>query len=405
MEVIQNLRNFHVLRSGYRPVPFLFISRNPFSIRSSRGLKTPFVSLQSEPLPNVIVSTTSTNQASFTIDYLVHSCGLSPEAAISVSQKLHLQSPEKPDSVLALLRNHEFSKTQISNLVKKRPFLLLAHPENTLLPKLDFFYSIGVSRSDLARTLSSDPTLLTRSLENQIIPSYNFLKSILLSNERIVSALKRTTWIFLEDHSKNLLPNIELLRGLCVPHSCISLLLTHFPEAVMQRHEEFGKIVKEVKEMGFDPNKSTFVLAVHAMSGKGNKSIWKRCFEVYKRWGWSKDDILAAFRKHPHCMMLSEKKIMKGMDFFVNNMGWPSKVIAQLPVVLFFSLEKRIIPRCRVIRVLMSKRLIKDDLSLASVLLPVEKCFLERFVTKFEEEVPELLSIYEGKVNPEEAYS
>lgn len=190
-----------------------------------------------------------------------------------------------------------------------------------------------------------------------------------------------------------------------MPHSCISLLLTHFPEAVMQRHEEFGKIVKEVKEMGFDPNKSTFVLAVHAMSGKGNKSIWKRCFEVYKRWGWSKDDILAAFRKHPHCMMLSEKKIMKGMDFFVNNMGWPSKVIAQLPVVLFFSLEKRIIPRCRVIRVLMSKRLIKDDLSLASVLLPVEKCFLERFVTKFEEEVPELLSIYEGKVNPEEAYS
>lgn len=119
----------------------------------------------------------------------------------------------------------------------------------------------------------------------------------------------------------------------------------------------------------------------------------------------NEDDILAAFRKHPHCMMLSEKKIMKGMDFFVNNMGWPSKVIAQLPVVLFFSLEKRIIPRCRVIRVLMSKRLIKDDLSLASVLLPVEKCFLERFVTKFEEEVPELLSIYEGKVNPEEAYS
>jgi mTERF domain-containing protein len=45
--------------------------------------------------------------------------------------------------------------------------------------------------------------------------------------------------------------------------------------------------------------------------------------------------------------------------------------------------------------------LIKKDISLNTVLLPVEKRFLERFVTKFEEEVPQLLSVYEGKVDPE----
>ena len=50
-----------------------------------------------------------------------------------------------------------------------------------------------------------------------------------------------------------------------MPHSCISLLLTDYPKAVMQRHDEFGKIVKEVKEMGFDLKKSTFLLAVHAI--------------------------------------------------------------------------------------------------------------------------------------------
>lgn len=287
--------------------------------------------------------------------------------------------------------------------MKKRPFLLLAHPENTLLPKLDFFLSLGISSSDLARTLSSDPTLLTRSLENQIIPSYGFLKSVLLSDEKVVSALKRTTWIFLEDHSKNLIPNLELLRNVGVPHSCISLLLTHFPEAMMERREQFGEIVKEVKGMGFDPKKSTFVLAVHALCGKGNKSIWERCLEVYRSWGWSKDDIFAAFRKHPHCMMLSEKKIMKTMDFFVNKMGWPTKEIVHCPVVLFFSLERRIIPRCRALRVLLSKGLVKKDISLNTVLLPVEKCFLDRFVTKFLEDVPELLSVYEGKLDPEKA--
>ncbi|KAI5565244.1 hypothetical protein BDE02_14G111700 [Populus trichocarpa] len=398
MELIQNIR---CVRLDNPSSIFSFSpSKRHFSF-SREFNKNPHVSFPNQPLPKPISCKISTEQDSFTINYLVHSCGLPLESAILTSQKVQFQSPERPDSVLALLRNHGFSRTQISSLVKKRPFLLLSNPTNTLLPKLDFFLSLGMSRPHLARTLSSDPTLLTRSLENQIVPSYNFLKTILRSDEKIVSAFKRTTWIFLEDLSKNLIPNLELLRKVGVPQSCISLLLTHFPEAMMENHEEFSENVEEVRKMGFDPNKSTFVLAVHALCGKCNKSIWERCFEVYKRWGWTKDDILSAFRKHPHCMMLSEKKIMKGMDFFVNKMGWPSKEIVHCPVILFLSLEKRIIPRCKVIQVLWSKGLIKKDISLNTVLLPVEKRFLERFVTKFEEEVPQLLSVYEGKVDPE----
>ncbi|KAF5731468.1 Mitochondrial transcription termination factor family protein [Tripterygium wilfordii] len=367
-----------------------------------------FVSVKNQSTENVVKSKASTKKQprleedSSTVTYLINSCGLSPESAILASQKVQFQNLVKPESVLALLSDFGFSKTQISSIVRKRPLLLLADPVNTLLPKLEFLRSIGISKSDLARTLSADATLLTRSLENQIIPSYNFLKSVLLTDERIVSSMKRTTWIFLEDPSKNLVPNITRLSELGVPQSCIILLLTHFPEAVMQKHEQFSKIVDEVKEMGFDVKKTTFVLAVHALSGKGNKSTWERCYEVYKRWGWSHDMILEAFRKHPHCMMLSEGKIMKGMDFLVNKMGYPSQVIAQFPMGLFFSLERRIIPRCRVIQVLSSKRLIKDGLSLASFLVPVEKCFLERFVNKYYAEIPQLLSVYEGKLNPED---
>ncbi|EOX94978.1 Transcription termination factor [Theobroma cacao] len=398
-------QNFQTVRLNYLSIPsVLLISKKPTQLKSPLAeLKPTLVSLQNEASVKPITSKTTTKQHSFTITYLINSCGLSSESAISASQKVRFQSPERPDLVLALLENYGFSKIQISNLIRKRPVLLLANPENILLPKLEFFQSIGLSSCDLARTLSSDPTLLTRSLENQIIPSYDFLKSVLLSNEKIVSALKRTTWIFLEDPSKNLMPNVAFLRELGVPQKCVALLLTHFPEAVMQKHEDFCGIVREVKEIGFEPRKSMFVLAVHALSGKGNKSIWEKCFEVYKRWGWSKDDILTAFKKHPHSMMLSEKKIMKSMDYFVNKMGWPSRMIAQCPVVLFFSLERRIIPRCSVFQILLSKGLIKEDFSLTTVLLPVEKRFLERFVTKYQEEVPDLLSVYQGKVKFEGA--
>lgn len=201
----------------------------------------------------------SSNKDAYAVSYLINSCGLSPETAISAAEKVKFETPERPDKVLNLLRNHGFTETHITNLVRKRPSLLLANAEKTLLPKLlVFFQSVGVSRTDLAGTLSLDPTLLTRSLENQIIPAYTFLKSVLQSDKKVGAAMKRTSWIFLEDHTKNLVPNIMVLRDLEVPESSIALLLTHFPEAVMQKNDQFREIISKVEEMGFDPLKSNF---------------------------------------------------------------------------------------------------------------------------------------------------
>ncbi|KAL2507691.1 Mitochondrial transcription termination factor family protein [Forsythia ovata] len=341
-------------------------------------------------------------ESSYTISYLINTCGLSPEKATSASEKVHFETPEKPNSVIALLKKHGFSKTHIANLVRRRPVLLLSNPEKTLLPKLEFFKSIGVSKVHLGGTISRDPTLLTRSLENQIIPNYNYLKSVLLTDEKVAAAVKRTSWVFLEDPEKNLAPNITVLKELNVPQSCIILLLTHFPEAIMQKSDEFRASVSEVVEMGFNPLRSTFVLALHAISGKGNKMIWARCYETYSKLGWSKDDIYMAFKKHPNCMILSEKKISRTMDFLVNKMGWDCRMIASCPSVLFFNLENRIIPRCSTVHFLFSRELIKKDVKLSTVLLPTEKYFLEKFVTKYEKQVPKLYDFYEGKIGIEE---
>ena len=84
--------------------------------------------------------------------------------------------------------------------------------------------------------------------------------------------------------------------------------------------------------------------------------------ELYKRWGWSKDVALLAFKRQPHCMLLSEEKITEAVDFLVNKMGCPSAVIARNPIIILFNLEKRIIPRYLVIQSLLAKGLLKNDL-------------------------------------------
>ncbi|XP_015969521.1 uncharacterized protein LOC107492954 [Arachis duranensis] len=247
------------------------------------------ISSSSLSLPKPMISRCSIVQShhpNFTISYLIDSCSLSPDTAALTFQKLHLPSAERPDSVLTLLREHGFTDTQISNLIRKRLLFLLANPD-ILLPKFQFFLSIGIFNTNLARTLTADPTLLTRNLEKQIIPCYNFLKSVLISDEKVASSLKRTSWVFLEDHKKNLVPNLNLLKEMDVPKSCVTLLLTHFSEALMQKKKNFAKLSKEIKEMGFNPKNTIFVLAIHVLSGEGNKSIYNRCYEVYKRWGWS----------------------------------------------------------------------------------------------------------------------
>jgi mTERF domain-containing protein len=98
-------------------------------------------------------------------------------------------------------------------------------------------------------------------------------------------------------------------------------------------------------------------------------------------------------------MLLSEEKIMKAMNYLVNKLGRPSTDIARNPVVLNYSLEKRIIPRCSVVQILIAKDVVKNDLCLSTFILITEKSFLERYVYKFQDIVSQLLSVYHSKID------
>ncbi|KAG5229758.1 Toc64 family protein [Salix suchowensis] len=64
------------------------------------------------------------------------------------------------------------------------------------------------------------------------------------------------------------------------------------------------------------------------------ESGWERRLGLYKSWGWSEDDVLAAFIKEPWCMMTSDDKIMAVMDFLVNNMDCEPSFIAKNPYLM-----------------------------------------------------------------------
>lgn len=183
---------------------------------------------------------------SFTVSYLVNSCVLSVERAVLLSKEVKLESPEKPNAVLGFLRDQGFSTTNIAKIVTSVPGVLFNHPEKTLLPKIEFFRSIWVSRTDLANALSANHHLLVYSLKNYILPIFNCFKSILLTDDRIASTAMRRAVFHCKDPINNLASNIAMLRELGVPEKYVRMSLANFAVAMMQDNNQFGEALSEV---------------------------------------------------------------------------------------------------------------------------------------------------------------
>lgn len=339
----------------------------------------------------------TSEKRSTVVSYLINSCGLSPERAISASKYVNFKAPENADSVVAFFKKHHFTDAQISTLIYGRPQILSANPDKTILPKLEFLQSVGFSSFDIPKLVCASPRILHRSLRNRLIPVYNFLKNLLHSSEDVVVAVKQYPEVLQLDIENTVAPNIQILRDIGVGKSHILFCLKCAPRVLGSSPARFKEIVERVKKMGFNPQRQSFVQGVNVI-GRTASSTWKRKVEVYKKCGWTEEEVLVAFRKFPRCMLASESKILGAMDFLVREMGFNPSIFANRPHLISVSLRKTLIPRCSVVQVLLSKGLVDKNFSLQLLLECPENQFLERFIIPHKEGAPELLNLYQEKL-------
>ncbi|XP_016898977.1 uncharacterized protein LOC103483822 [Cucumis melo] len=288
----------------------------------------------------------------------------SPKSASLASNAVWLKNNRK--DVIALLANHGFSQSQISDLAKRLPQIFSANPEESLLPKLLFLQS----------------------------KAFDYIQAVLGTEEKAVAAIKRFAGILTQDLRISVGPNIEILKQIGVPDSNISTYLQQQPRMFFVSSIRFKEIVERVTEMGFNPQRLQFLVAVFALRSM-TKSTWDKKVEVYRKWGLSEEEIRLAFRKNPWGMRASEDKINDVMDFFVNKIGCESFLVARRPVLIALSLKKRILPRGYIYQVLLSKGLIKNFSSLFHC---SENRFIEKFINPHKEQIPGLLDLYKQKL-------
>ncbi|KAF5954084.1 hypothetical protein HYC85_006940 [Camellia sinensis] len=137
----------------------------------------------------------------------------------------------------------------------------------------------------------------------------------------------------------------------------------------------FRRIEEDVENMGFNPCKLNFVLAIHVL-----KSINSCGF-------WETPRVYDSVREQDH----------ESDGFFLSIKLVGS--LARKPILVSLSLEKRIVSRWAFYEVLLSKGLIKNNNnSLINMLVSLEKYFLKKFVNCHKEKAPKLLKLYKEKL-------
>ncbi|KAJ9135459.1 hypothetical protein P3X46_032641 [Hevea brasiliensis] len=337
-------------------------------------------------------SASSSTAQSLTVSYLSNSCGLSPHRAASVCKYVLIKSTDQPDLVLRLLRANGFTKSQIATLISNQPQLILAHPEKTLEPKIEYFESLGIAGPDLHNILCVNSAILTASLKKRILPTIDFLRGLLETDENVFFALKRGPHL-LSCGTEVLLSNICTLRAHGVPEPSIRRLLLTWPRCLSRGVHFLEEVVREVKEMGFEPTGKSFIYAFYSMSAMSNLK-WERKKKFLMSFGWSERDIIMAFRTQPLFMTASEKKIKQLMEFYLTKACLQLPDLVGSPHLFKISLERNAMPRCSVLDVLMSKGLIKKDVNVVSALKMSRKQFENKFLAYYKEDYPELVQAY-----------
>ncbi|CAL1400458.1 unnamed protein product [Linum trigynum] len=343
-----------------------------------------------------LFSSDPTAPVPFAVSYLINECGVRPESAASAGKYIHFETPERADVVLGFFRNLGFTDSQLPKVFGRHPRLLMSDPEKHFIPRIRFLESNGFSTSDIALILLRTPEILHASIENQLLPNLNFFKTVMPSDENLIRAIRRSPFLLTCELETYVIPGIRILRESGVGESSIVRLLLFHPRTLMTSRSQLSQAIERVKKMGVDPRLRQFSVAVQTIRGV-SKGTWDSKIDAYKKWGWSNERILKAFTKSPWCMAMSVKKLMANMDYYVNKMGFDPLVIAARPVLLAFSLDKRIMPRDAVLCVLLSKGLIESRASVQALALTNEG-FQKKFLDPYKEQAPELLQLFQEKL-------
>ncbi|CAD5172770.1 unnamed protein product [Musa acuminata subsp. malaccensis] len=333
-------------------------------------------------------------ESSLMAEYLVSSCGFHPDQAAKASKLLgRVESRHQPDSVLGLFKSYGFDNTQVKKVISANPRWLLLDVEKTLAPKFRALQDLGFSCSDITHLVRSNNDVISDKSQT-ILSNIQLWQGLLGSNDLLMKICKRNRWFLRYSIEKRIQPNIEILRDCGMTDQKLPMILRQYPLLITRNAETLKALISRVEGLGVARTSGMFLVILSVLQSVSEKNF-KAHLEFFKGFGWSEDDFLAAFRKAPTFVRFSLKCLQRKMEFLVNEAGCAPSYLALRPDFLLMSLEKKLMPRHRIVTGLKSRGVCISNLSILTYMKYTEKQFLEKFVNCYKE-YPELIELYNG---------
>ncbi|XP_010430303.1 PREDICTED: transcription termination factor MTERF4, chloroplastic-like [Camelina sativa] len=206
--------------------------------------------------------------------------------------------------------------------------------------------------------------------------------------------------VFYEMNDKTIEDKVNVYKRLGFDVEDVWVIFKKWPYSLKFSEEKISQTFETLKMCGLDENEVIQVLKKYPQFIRISEQRILNFLETFLGLGFSRDEFAMILKCFPMFFGLSIETVKKKTEFVVKKMNWLLKDMALFPQVLGYSLEKRIVPRCNVIKALMSRGSLGSKLpSMSSVLTSNDDDFLKRFVRKHNDEelVAELMAIFTGK--------
>ncbi|VAI41909.1 unnamed protein product [Triticum turgidum subsp. durum] len=325
-------------------------------------------------------------------DYLVATCGLSRARALKASTRLsHLNSPTKPDAVLAFLAGLGFSRADVAAAVARNPSLLCAKVEGTLSPIVAGLTGLGLSHSEIARLASlTDYCFRTKS----VVAKLRYYHHLFGSSDKLLRVLKVSPLLLSCSIGTVVQPNVAFLRECGVDVRHIASLCVNVPRLLTTNPERVRAMAACAEGVGVPRGSGMFREALQAVAFLSEEEIAAKLDYLKNTFRWSDAEVRIALSGYPSLLRRSKDMLLRKSEFLISEVGLEPAYIARLPVMLCLSLEGRLRPRYDVIMFLMANGLLKRVPKYYPIFRATDKAFFEAYIYPHKEAAPHLAEYY-----------
>jgi mTERF domain-containing protein len=329
-------------------------------------------------------------------DYLVATCGLTAaQAAKAVGRAKtlsRLESPSKPDAVLALLSGLGLSTPDIAAAIIRDPNLLCCNADKILASRVAELRDLDLSPSQIAQFVVLAPAGFRHP---NIVTKLQYFIPLFGSFDNFFRALKNCSFRLLTaDLERVVKPNVSCLRECTLTAHQISKTCMYRPRLLYCKQVHVRAILACTEDIGIRRGTPMFRHALTFVANHNKETMAGKMELLKKTFRWSDAEVASAVSTNPSLLAISADKAQRVSEFLFSEVGLDLEYIAGRSKLITYSLEGRLMPRHYVVKFLKANGLLGLDRSYYAAVSLTEKVFVHKYIHPYKETAPQLAEDY-----------